>query len=244
MCYFKLQLSFVPGGFRERNPGACFHWCFFVEFIFCLNKINITNRKVFTSFFVTFQGSRRSLNHRKRKPGNPCRLQTGFPSTDHDIIAGNPSRPHKGFPSMDHDVRFRQIDSDYIKIEFSQSETFNETQQHHVTKQRRNLTGSDLGTGSYAWNLAYSQPQHHLVVESPGDVPVVGDSGVSPKKSKSFVCEFCGKVYGTWAGRYYHNQMKHGAEKKFQCQLCDKGFPKGSDLNRHKWARHKESYSE
>ena len=40
--------------------------------------------------------------------------------------------------------------------------------------------------------------------------------GVYPRKTGTFVFELCGKVYGTWGGRYYHNTMKHGEEIQVQ----------------------------
>ncbi len=49
---------------------------------------------------------------------------------------------------------------------------------------------------------------------------------------KCYVCEICGKEFGTWTGRYYHMAIHTGNYKIF-CDLCDKGFMKNDAYKRH-----------
>ena len=178
----------------------------------------------------------------------------GYPSTD-DVRVRYPGTdnvrvsPRTDDSNIDN-VRIGYPSSEDDKVKFTRPTACPGQKGGLFPKRPLNVIGG-LSPKS-PWNGQYSQlpPGESPMAENssppgaslpPGNFPLYGafSREASPKKTKSFVCELCGKVYGTWAGRYYHNQMKHGVEKKFKCAMCEKAFPKGSDLNRHMQSIHK-----
>ena len=77
---------------------------------------------------------------------------------------------------------------------------------------------------------------HHKGIISAGSVP---SGGVD--SSAKFPCQICGKVYKSWAGRYYHMSY-HTGERKHCCTVCGKLFVRGPDCRRHMAAVHHAVY--
>ena len=54
-----------------------------------------------------------------------------------------------------------------------------------------------------------------------------------PGRGKPTVaCKVCGKEFSSQSGRYYH-MVKHTGQYKMYCQMCDKGFMKTDEYNKH-----------
>ena len=61
----------------------------------------------------------------------------------------------------------------------------------------------------------------------------------SRKLCRLFPCEFCGKMFTTSSGLYFHKPI-HTGQWKYRCELCDKCYMETSKYRNHIMAHRKE----
>ncbi len=116
-------------------------------------------------------------------------------------------------------------------------------------KSRANQSQAKLTGNRRANTNAQSQARNVMKIDTPG---AIGNNNVqyylsnraktkSRRPSQLYACNFCGKMFTTSSGLYFHKPI-HTGEWKLKCNLCDRGYMEQSKYDKH-IATHRKQFS-
>ena len=91
-------------------------------------------------------------------------------------------------------------------------------------------TSSTAVTDSLQGNCNLPVEWDQAKLKKPVSISAVGSK--ARNRRGNYDCNFCGKVFPTWTGRYYHMPI-HTGKWKHECMLCDKKFMRTDRYDQH-----------